>query len=93
MVWLSFAWGVGLCYLVGLHVGLYVGSGLWLFWMPCGLGLSRWFAFWHLVDFCIGLMPLLLCYRGGAVRFSFSLGALASCICILLVCGALPFWK
>ena len=31
MVWLSFAQGVGLCYLVGLHVGLYVGSGLWLF--------------------------------------------------------------
>ena len=27
MVCLSFARGVGLCYLVGSHVGLYVGSG------------------------------------------------------------------
>ena len=32
--------------------------------------------------FCFGLMPLLLCFRGGVVRFSFFLGAffLASCV-------------
>ena len=40
--------------------------------------------------FCFGLMPLLLCFRGGAVHFSFFLGAFFGFVCIL--CGGLcPF--
>ena len=53
----------------------------------CGLVLFGWVACWHMLD-VLGCCPSPI-FRGGAVRFSVSLGALASCI----VCGALPFWK
>ena len=41
-----------------------------------------WF---HSGGFCFGLLPLLLCFRGGAVRFSYSLGAFGF-VLFLVVC-------
>ena len=40
------------------------------------------------VYFCFGLMPLFLCFRGGAVRFSFFGVFLTSCV---LFVGFRPF--
>ena len=36
--------------------------------------------------FCIGLMPLFLCFRGGAVRFSFFGSFLTSCVFFVGLC-------
>ena len=75
--------------LVGVHVPVCGGLVCVLFLVcpVCGLGLYGWVACWHMLDLCIGLMPFSYIFRGGVVRFSVFLGALASCI----VCGALPF--
>ena len=37
--------------------------------------------------FCFGLMPLLLCFRGGAVHFSFFLRAFFLASCVFFVVG------
>ena len=66
--------------------------GLWAGCKDCGFPsdslyvgstLLGWFAYWNLLVFCMGLMPFSYIYRGGAVRFSFYLGALAFFICTL----------
>ena len=54
---------VGLCYLVGLSVGLYMGFGVWFdYLLP---GMRAWFIILVCLlassVFCIGLMPLFLC--------------------------------
>ena len=56
-----------------------VVPSMWVF----GLCFIRWFLF--------RAEALFLCFKGGAVRFSFFLGAfLASCV--FFFCWALPFW-
>ena len=69
--------------LPGLWEGLWVVSplpGLWacFIWLVCHLAY---------VGFVSGRCPFSYIYRGGAVRFSFSLWALVSCILLDCLCG------
>ena len=85
---LSCARDVGLWFVVCLLVR---GCGFYL--LGCWWWLCPYVGIWFCVlgDFCFGLMVLFLSFRGGAVRFSFFLGAFFGYVCILFW-WALAFW-
>ena len=78
----------------GLFRFKFAFPGLWvLFCLVVCDGCARMWVFGIYVsgDFCFGLMPLFLSFRGGPVRFSFFLGAFFGFVCILFW-WALAFW-
>ena len=72
---------------------LYVESGLCLFLvcLVCWLGLFGWVACLEYVGFLFQAVAPSPMFRGGAVRFSVCLGALASCNYSWLFVGHCPF--
>ena len=70
-----------------------IGRVAW--WPVCEVWFARRVGLLYLVGLlvgnccsCIGLLPLSYVYRGGVVGFSGNL-----LLVIVIVCGALPFWK
>ena len=64
----------------------------------CGVWFARCVGKFYLVCLpvgnccsCFGLLPFSYVYRGGAVSFLVSKGTCY--LFLLIVCGALPFWK
>ena len=84
----SCARDVGLWFIC-LSVACSRAVGLSCFFVCVGFGCGCLVLF--IRCFCLGLMPLSLCFRGGAVRFSFFMLALFGFVCIL-GWWALPVW-
>ena len=87
-VWFPGLWGICLVVLLVVPV---CGCWILIFWFDWLFVLvcARMWVFGFCLSgvFCFGLMPLFLCFRGGAVRFSFFLGSfLTSCVFVVGLC-------